>query len=234
MTLGVVSPLSSHHFLLRNWLSGHGIHPDRDVRIVTVPPPQMCLNLKAGNLDGYCVGEPWNSLAVQNGLGWCVAASCQLAPFHPEKVLMVQKRFAVERAEEHVALIAALLEACAWCDRPANHPTMIRTLARAEYLNLHENVLQAGFANTFQFGNNRAEVLPEFTIFHRHEANEPSMEKSAWVVNNILHSGVLPEPSTFNAAAARQTFRPDIYQQATKLVNPSPGPAVAIAELAMA
>jgi ABC-type nitrate/sulfonate/bicarbonate transport system substrate-binding protein len=234
MTFGVVSPLSSHNFLLRTWLAGHGVNPDRDVRIVTVPPPQMCLNLRAGNLDGYCVGEPWNSLAIQNGLGWCVATSCQLAPFHPEKVLMVQKRFATERAEEHVALLAALLEACAWCDDPANHPAMIRTLARPEYINVHESVLKAGFSSTFQFGNGRSEVLPEFTVFHQHDANEPTLEKSAWVVNNLLHSGVLPDPSTFNANAARQTFRPDIYQQAVKLTASVPAPAIATGELAMA
>jgi ABC-type nitrate/sulfonate/bicarbonate transport system substrate-binding protein len=224
LTFGVVSPLSSHHFLLRNWLIGHGLNPDQDVRIVTVPPPQMCLNLRARNLDGYCVGEPWNSLAVQNGLGWCVAASCQLAPFHPEKVLLVQKRFATERTEEHLALIAALIEACAWCDDPANHPALIATLARPEYLNLHESSLAPGFSREFQFGNGRSEVLSEFIIFHRHEANEPSMEKSAWVVNNLMRSGVLPEPATFNAAAARQTYRPDIYQEALQLTLSNPAP----------
>lgn len=224
LTFGVVSPLSSHHFLLRNWLIGHGINPDEDVRIVTVPPPQMCLNLRAGNLDGYCVGEPWNSLAVQNGLGWCVAASCKMAPFHPEKVLMVQKRFGTERTEEHLALLAALIEACAWCDEPTNHRELIAVLARPEHLNLHENSIAPGFSREFQLGNGRSEVLPEFTIFHRHEANEPSMEKAAWVVNNMLRNGVLPDTQNFNAAAARQTFRPDIYQEALQLTQRNVAP----------
>ena len=72
-TFGVAFPFSSHNFLLRQWLLSGGIQPDRDVRIVVVPPPQMFANLEAGNLDGYCVGEPWNSVAVKKGAGWCAA-----------------------------------------------------------------------------------------------------------------------------------------------------------------
>ena len=229
LTFGVVAPLSSHNFLLRAWLAGHGVHPDRDVRIVTVPPPQMCLNLKAGNLDGYCVGEPWNSVAVQNGIGWCLTTSSQLAPLHPEKVLLVRKCFAMERSAEHLSMIAALIEACAWCDEPANRPQLVRTLSRPEYLNLHESALLAGFSPTFKFGNGRAELLPDFTVFHRYEANEPSMEKAAWIVNNLLHGGVLPDPSVINASAARQLFRPDIYQQAVRLLAPDAAAECALA-----
>jgi ABC-type nitrate/sulfonate/bicarbonate transport system substrate-binding protein len=69
-TFGVVFQWSSHNFVLRHWLSSAGIDPDKDVRIVVVPPPAMFINLKAGNLDGYCVGEPWNSIAVESGDGW--------------------------------------------------------------------------------------------------------------------------------------------------------------------
>src|SRR6266850_6607819 len=94
LTFGVVFPFSSHNFLLRQWLVSHGIMPDRDVRIVVVPPPQMAANLKIGNLDGFCVGEPWNSVAVQTRAGWCVTTSAELDPGHPEKVLMVRRDFA--------------------------------------------------------------------------------------------------------------------------------------------
>src|SRR5260221_224956 len=115
-TFGVVFPSSSHNFILRGWLAGSGINPDRDVRIVVVPPPQMVANLKAGHLDGFCVGEPWNSVAVQARAGWCAAASAELAPGHPEKVLMTRRDFAEKHAEEHAALLASLLESCEFCD----------------------------------------------------------------------------------------------------------------------
>src|SRR5579859_135901 len=116
-TLGAVFPFSSHNFLLRQWLAGGGIDPDRDVRIVVVPPPQMVANLEAGHLDGYCVGEPWNSVAVQSHAGWIAATSSELDSQHPEKVLMVRDDFAAKRSEEHVALVAALIEACEFCDQ---------------------------------------------------------------------------------------------------------------------
>jgi ABC-type nitrate/sulfonate/bicarbonate transport system substrate-binding protein len=110
-TFGVVYSFSSHNYLLRNWLAAAGIQPDRDVRIVVVPPAQMVPNLKAGHLDGFCVGEPWNSVAVRAGEGCVVAVSAELDPLHPEKVLMVRRDFAERHAPEHLALIAALLEA---------------------------------------------------------------------------------------------------------------------------
>src|SRR5262249_26411819 len=134
-TFGVVSLLSSHHYLLRNWLAQAGINPERDVRIVVVPPSQMVVNLAAGHLDGFCVGEPWNSVAVQQDIGWCAATSAELQPCHPEKVLMVRREFAEKRGAEHLALIAALLEACEFCDVPENQDQIAATLSRPEYVN---------------------------------------------------------------------------------------------------
>jgi ABC-type nitrate/sulfonate/bicarbonate transport system substrate-binding protein len=116
----LVFPFSSHNFLLRAWLLAAGIHPDRDVRIVIVPPPQMAANLMAGHLDGFCVGEPWNSVALEARVGRVVATSAELAPGHPEKVLMVRREFAEQRSEEHLALVAALLMRGAFCDAPEN------------------------------------------------------------------------------------------------------------------
>src|SRR5207244_1486446 len=100
----------------RRWLAAAGIDAERDVRLVVVPPSQMVRRLAEGLLDGYCVGEPWNSLAVRVGLGWCVGWSAALAPDEPEKVLMVRRTFAEKYPAQHAALVAALAEACAWCD----------------------------------------------------------------------------------------------------------------------
>jgi len=130
LTFGVVFPFSSHRHLLRRWLSAHGIAPERDVRIVVVPPPQMAANLRAGHLDGFCAGEPWNSVAVQARAGWIAVTSLDLDPLHPEKVLMVRRDFAARRHPEHLALIAALLEACEYCDQLENHQLKCSPLAR--------------------------------------------------------------------------------------------------------
>ena len=218
-TFGIVFKNSSHEFLLRSWLAAGSIDPERDVRLVVVPPPAMFTSLKAGNLDGYCVGEPWNSLAVHAGIGWCPAVSAQLAPGHPEKVLMVRRDFTETHAGEHVRLIAALIEACAWCDRPENHERMAATLARPEYVNAPEHVLRQGFSGAFDFGNGRVEIVPDFTQFSRRAANEPSAEKAAWILRHLAATGVFKDRTRLPAVAAGNVFRTDIFDQAVELVG---------------
>lgn len=217
-TFGVVFPYSSHNFLLREWLTGGGINPDRDVRIVVVPPPQMVANLKSGNLDGYCVGEPWNSVAVQQGIGWCAATSARLAPGHPEKILLTRKEFAEKREQEHLALIAALLEACAFCDRHENADQVMQILAQPKYLDLPVEVLGGGLAGAFDLGFGRTEATADFQIFRRNEANEPTQEKAAWIVRSILQSGVGAGLPALPMTAVRRIFRADIFAQARKLM----------------
>ena len=218
-TFGVVYPFSSHNFLLRDWLSAVGIHPDRDVRLVVVPPPQMAANLKAGNLDGFCVGEPWNSVAVQSRAGWCVAASAELAPGHPEKVLMVRRDFAEKQAGPHCALIAALLEACEFCDAPDHREQIIATLAQPGYVNVPATALRRGFSAEFDFGHGEVRHIPNFNVFHRHHANEPSADKAAWVLQRLRTSGLGADSPALNVALGRRVFRADIFDQALSLRN---------------
>jgi ABC-type nitrate/sulfonate/bicarbonate transport system substrate-binding protein len=216
---GVVYPFSSHNFLLRDWLTAAGIHPDRDVRIVIVPPPQMVANLKAGNLDGFCVGEPWNSVAVQSRAGWCVAASAELAPGHPEKVLMVRRDFAEKRDEQHVALVAALLEACEFCDAPDNREQIIATLAQPAYVNVPAAALRRGFSADFDFGHGEVRHVPNFNVFHRHNANEPSSDKAAWIMQRLRASGLCADVSALNSALGQRVFDTDIFDRAVCLRN---------------
>ena len=217
LTFGVVSHFSSHHFLLRQWLMAAGILPDRDVRIVVVPPPQMVVNLKAGHLDGFCVGEPWNSVSVQSRIGWCISTSSELAPGHPEKVLIVRGDFADTRGDQHIALVAALLEACRFCDAPENHDEIAALLARPEYVNAPPTALRRGFSGEFDFGGGRVRIVRDFSIFHRDDANEPSSDKAAWVLQLILASGQCEEPSALNFALGRRVFRSDIFEEAARL-----------------
>ena len=219
LTFGVVSLVSSHHFLLRGWLAGAGINPDRDVRIVVVPPPQMVANLKSGNLDGCCVGEPWNSVAVQSRVGACVAVSSELDPGHPEKVLVVRQDFAERRADDHLALVAALLEACEYCDQPGHHDQVIQTLARPEFVGVPAAALRSGITGQFDFGRGSLRHVPNFNVFHRDNANEPSGDKAAWVIQRMRDSGLGKDPNDFNFALGRRVFRADLYEQALQLRN---------------
>jgi ABC-type nitrate/sulfonate/bicarbonate transport system substrate-binding protein len=160
-------------------------------------------NLKSGHFDGYCVGEPWNTVATAAGFGWRVATSADVAPWHPEKVLMVRREFAESRAAEHERLIAALLEACCFCAAPENRDQVIETLSAPNCLNSSREVLRDSFAATGH--------VMEFST----EAHEPSREKAAWVIDNMLESGLLPKTRN-NRALAAKIFRPDIFQNAIR------------------
>jgi len=218
-TFGVVFPFSSHNFLLRGWLGAAGIHPDRDVRIVVLPPPQMVTNLKAGHLDGFCVGEPWNSVAVQAKTGWCVTTSAEFDPGHPEKVLMVSREFAERRDEEHVALVAALIEGCEFCDVPGNRNEIVATLARPEYVGTSAATLRPAFDAEFDFGHGHTRPVRDFVTFHRHDANVPSIDKAAWVINH-MRARNLAASAVLTPSLARSVFRSGIYNRACALRSP--------------
>lgn len=219
LTLGVAFQYSSHNFLLREWLRAHGIDPEHDVRLVAVPPPQMFTNLQAGHLDGYCVGEPWNSIAVLSRKGWTVAVSPEIAVRHPEKVLMVREDFARERAPEHTALVAALLEACRFCQQPENRERMLETLALPQYVNAPIHALRASMCGSYDFGHGRLEKFPDFNVFSGVEVNIPDAAKAAWVARQLDACGLLRDAQIVPADSATTIFRPDIFAQAAQLVR---------------
>ncbi len=218
-TFGVVFQWSSHHFLLRSWLASGGIDPDKDVHIVVVPPPAMHINLRAGNLDGYCVGEPWNSLAVESGDGWCPSVSAQLAPGHPEKVLMVRQAFTETHFNEHLRLIAALLESCAFCEQAENRERIIDTLSRPAYVNAPPALLRRSVVGPFQFGADRTEVVPGFHRFGGGDTNEPSTGKAQWILEHLMRLGVVPDRTAIRTLATGAVFRMDLFEKASQLLK---------------
>jgi ABC-type nitrate/sulfonate/bicarbonate transport system substrate-binding protein len=219
LTLGIVYPHSSHGFMLRNWLRDHNIDPDRDIQLVVVPPAQVFANLRAGHLDGYCAGEPWNSLAVLSQAGWIVATGAELEPRHPEKVLMLRRDFAEKHESEHLALIAALIEACRFCDAPENHDRLVETLAQPQFINAPIQAVRMSLSSTFDFGNGRLEKTGRQHVFHAGGANEPTPEKARWVIDNLIKSGAVIDPTLIPADTAARCFRADLYSQALQLTK---------------
>jgi ABC-type nitrate/sulfonate/bicarbonate transport system substrate-binding protein len=221
LVVGIPFLCSSHHFLARSWLRSQGLSPEQVANFVVVPPPQMPANLKAGHLAAYCVGEPWNSVAVLAGSGMIAATSAEIAPLHPEKVLMVRREFAETRSEEHVRLIAALLEACTYCDAPQNHPQILELLSRKEYVNAPIEALRPSLAGHLSGLHGDEEPRDDFTIFARDDTNEPSEEKAAWILQGMRTSGLSGNSAAQDLALARRVFRVDIFEQALRLYNPA-------------
>jgi ABC-type nitrate/sulfonate/bicarbonate transport system substrate-binding protein len=219
LTFGIVYPHSSHSFMLRNWLRSHGIDPERDVQLVVVPPAQVFANLRAGHLDGYCVGEPWNSLAVLAESGWIVATGSELEPHHPEKVLMLRRDFAEKHESEHLALIAALIEACRFCDAPENQERLVECIAQSQFINAPIQAIRMSLSSSFDYGNGRIEKTGRQHIFYADGANEPTPVKARWVVDHLLKSGAVVDPTLIPTDIGEHCFRADLYSQALHLTN---------------
>ena len=219
LMFGIVFPHSMHHVLLRQWLRGARLDPERDVRIAVVPPAQMFRNLVAGTLDGYCAGEPWNTLAVQQNEGWCPAWSSALAPGHVEKVLLVREPFATRRTAEHAALIAALAEAAAWCDQPANRAPLAQMLSAPPYLNLAATAIEPTLLGRFPHRPGGEESVPDFHVFNRGDANAPTVARAETLQNELLSSGIIPR-SLPGPGLPRRIFREDLYREATANLDP--------------
>lgn len=213
LTFGIVFPFSSHHLQLRQWLRSLGIDPETEVRIVIVPPAQMCRNLAAGTIDGFCSGEPWNTHAVQDGTGFCPTWSAALAPGHVEKVLMVRESFATERAAEHRAFLSALDEAAAWCDEPAHRTELATMLSAPAYLAQPAETILPSLAGTFATGRG-TESVPDFHVFHRGRANLPSLSRAAAIQRDLVTAGLVPA-GTADAALPAKLFREELYLEAT-------------------
>lgn len=222
LLLGAVSRHSTHARLLERWLAPTGMVADRDFRIVIVPPAQMWANLRGAHLDGYCVGEPWNSAAILAGDGWCAATSCSLVPRHPEKVLAVRGTWAAAEPEVHERLAAALLEACRFCDDATRRDTVVELLARREYLNLSKDLIRPAWSGAFPISRTETRQLPEFNCFHRFDTNEPGPEKAAWVMQELFGAMMpaLPSPEVLSSI-----FRMDVFEAARRRASSSFNPS---------
>lgn len=222
---GVVSMVSSHRYLLRLWLEQAGLAEGRDVHLVVVPPPQMPAHLKTGTLAGYCAGEPWNSVAIEAGLGWCVATSADLAPGRPEKVLMVREGFAEERAEEHLRLVAALAQACEFCADPTQHDGLAQLLAGRAYVNAPAGLIRRSFGCGFK-DRPKSLARPErFTIYAGNDANVPTPELGHWVLRHLLPAEATRHLSHAAAAAlVARVFRGSVFVEAVKAAADRPVP----------
>jgi ABC-type nitrate/sulfonate/bicarbonate transport system substrate-binding protein len=201
-TFSTVSRFSSHYFLLRQWLTAGGIDAEKDVRIVVLPPTQMVGNLEAGLIDGGCVGEPWNSAAIAGGTGWIAATSEQLAPSHPEKVFLTTEKFIDGHPDEVAAIIAALKEACAFCDESDHRLKVASILHRSGYFAVGEDILKRSLVGPLDLGTGKTSDVSSFYVFHKRDANEPTQQRGQWLLNQFITHGLISSAEKAEATAA--------------------------------
>lgn len=219
LMFGIVFPHSMHNVLLRQWLREARLDPEQDVRIAVVPPAQMFRNLVAGTLDGYCVGDPWNTLAVQQNQGWCPTWSTLQAPGHVEKVLMMRDAFAERHAPVTSDLVAALTEAAAWCDEPENRHDLAQVLSATRYLNLSATAIEPALLGRFSPRPGVTENVPDFIVYSHGDANAPTPARATSLQHELVAAGLVPR-SLLSPALPRRVFREDLYRTATANLDP--------------
>lgn len=222
--LASVFPVSSHNYELRYWLAAAGLDPDHDVSLAVIPPPRMVENLVSGHIDGFCVGEPWNQLAVAEGLGRIVATKHDIWPASPEKVLGLREDWAEANRDTVFALIRALVAAACWADRPENRPELAEILARPEYLDLPAALLLPPLQGRPLAGPGAPLDLPRYHVFHDGAATFPWVSQGEWLIGQMIRWGQIAPENCDRGAAARRVFRADLYRAALA-GSPDPIPA---------
>jgi ABC-type nitrate/sulfonate/bicarbonate transport system substrate-binding protein len=214
LRFGVVHRYSSHNYMLRYWLAACGIRPDEDVEISTVPPPFCADALEAGEVDAICVGEPWNSVAVERGVGVIVMATAQIWRRGVEKVLAMRESVLEERRCEVEALVRALHRAARNFVDPEALITNAAILARADYLDGDVELIQRALADRLLVHRGGDLVhYPDFMFQYREAANFPWVSQAQWLYTQMQRWDAKPFDAEEAAKAAR-VFRPDIYRSA--------------------
>lgn len=212
--LAVVHRFSSHALMLRYWLASAGIDPDRDVVLKVLPPSLMTGALASGEVDGFTAGEPWNSTAVEAGVGEIVALGCRIWESGPEKVLGLRADWAEADPEVVDALLRALDEAARWCDSPQNHPELARILSSDLYVGQPVEIIERGLSGRIRLSPQAdAEDVDNFLVLHRQAANFPWRSQALWIYSQLVRWGFVARSAEAEAAAS-QVFRSDLYRRA--------------------
>ena len=215
-TLGMVHPASMQNLLLRYWLASGSIDPDQDINLMRLPPPQMVANLEAGNIDGFCVGEPWNSYAVKQDLGYVIATDLDIWNGHPEKVLGVREEWVNKYPATHLALVKALLEACEYCDDRRHRQEVLDYLALPQYVGTSTEYISPGFLTEYDRGNGaEAEMLLDFNQFYVKQSNYPSRSEGLWILTQLARWGYIDFPKNWVEIIER-VRRPDLFGEACR------------------
>jgi two-component system, oxyanion-binding sensor len=224
LTFGMTFPFSTHNYQLRFWMAAGGVDPDEDVRLVVLPPPYMVDSIASGQIDAFCVGAPWNSIAVDRGVGHILHFVSDILVRAAEKVLAIRQSWAEKNPQVVEALVRAAFRAAEFIEQPHNRSEVARILARPERIGVDADVIQRTL-------DGRLKILPDGTmresnrylLVGREDAARPDPAQAAWLYAQMVRWGqasISPEA----LATAKAVFRADLYDAALGLkAKPSDG-----------
>jgi nitrate/nitrite transport system substrate-binding protein len=215
-------PTGTHAMWLYYWLASVGVNPMRDVKVITVPPPQMVANMRVGNMDGYCVGEPWGHRAIADGIGITAVTTQDIWKDHPEKVLGTTADFVKKNPNTARAVTAAIIEAGKWIDASlGNKNKMAETVADKSYVNTSVDVINQRILGRYQNGLGKTWDDPNHMKFYNDGAvSFPYLSDGMWFLTQHKRWGLLKEHPDY-LAVAKQINQIDIYKQAATAAKAS-------------
>ena len=214
-TFAQTFPTGTHAMWLYYWLASAGINPIKDVKSIVVPPPQMVANMRVGNMDGYCVGEPWGHRAIMDGIGITAITTQDIWKDHPEKVLGTSADFVKNNPNTTRAVMMAVLEAGKWIDASlSNKMKMAETVADKSYVNTSVDAINQRILGRYQNGLGKTWDDPNYMKFFNDGAvNFPYLSDGMWFVTQHKRWGLIKEHPDY-LAIAKQVNKIDLYKEA--------------------
>ncbi|MDD5329736.1 MAG: CmpA/NrtA family ABC transporter substrate-binding protein [Sulfuricella sp.] len=231
-TFAQTFPTGTHAMWLYYWLGAHGVNPFSDVKNITVPPPQMIANMRVGNMDGFCVGEPWNARAIRDNVGFTVATSQDIWKDHPEKVLGTTAEWVAKHPNTARALIMAVLDASRYIDEMKNRSAVAKIIAEKSYVNTDFDSIEDRMLGQYDNGNGRKWQDANYMKFYNDGAvNFPYLSDGMWFLTQHKRWGLLKEDPDY-LAVAKKVNQIELYKQAaTQTKTPLPKDAMRSSKL---
>jgi len=215
LTFAMTFPPGTHAMWMRYYLGAGGIDPDKDVSLITIPPPQMIANMKVDKMDGFCVGEPWNARAITDGIGFTAMTTQELWKDHPEKVCAFTAEFAEKNPKTVKAVLKALHEASVWLDDLKNRPEQAQIVSAASYINCPAEAILGRLLGKYDYGDGRTLEDKNYMIFNERNCNYPQRKYAIWWLTQFRRWGMVDAAPDYEGIAS-QVRRPDLYEEAMK------------------
>ena len=221
-TFAQTFPTGTHAMWLYYWLAANGIHPFNDVKTIVVPPPQMVANMRVGNMDGYCVGEPWGARAIFDKIGFTAITTQDIWKDHPEKVLGTSAEFVQKYPNTARAMTAAVIDAGRWIDASlSNRQKTAETVADKSYVNTDKEVILARMLGRYDNGIGKTWDDPNTMKFYNDGyVTFPFLSDGMWFMTQHRRWGLLKEDVDY-LAVAKKVNRIDIYKAAAAATKTS-------------
>jgi len=212
-------PGGTHDVWIRYWLAAAGIDPDKDISLITVPPPQMVANMKVGNMDAFCVGDPWHEQLVNQGIGYTACTTGELWFKHPEKALGMRAEWVDKHPKATQALLMAVMEAQQWCEKLENKDELAAITGKRQWFNVPVTDMIGRLKGNIDYGHGRVEKgSKQFMKFWSEHASYPFKSHDAWFVTEDIRWGKF-EPTTDIKALVDKVNREDLWRTAAKTLG---------------